>query len=741
ERQLVSSNSTSFPAASLDFLAFRFRKVPGAGRGMRMVRFRAARHLACFYCGKRSGLKNDGATRDFLCLYCDATNYLDENGEITDPPVATDREAEATTTQYAAPKQPAPTDSTFCQTCLKNQHLFTKSLAQYFPDDPTDPEYAQLERNYYRYRKGLEQRYPQVCDECAEKVEHRIRQAGYTAKTDHLRRMMDRSRDRKSTRRTTVLDWVNGLGRTTWRAGFVLQILWHLVIVAQVLQPSDGGMRDPDHVGFWARLVVGLKHATTVFLPEADTLIQGSIAAAFISAWWNPHFVQVNRGFTKHLLGFTQWYSFQGLIVFFRLAFRRVLAIKGGQAQSTHAQLSAHMAMAASMALIYVLAGKSIRVDTSPLFATYDKPVLPKQAVTPAKRKQEDSKTFSELFNDALESANGTPHKQPQLDLSPSPPSPKVLFNPSRPELGSETLPGNPGLPSTPSNRPQQVQYAEEMDWSPVLVASQHRAFAKQSSPNKGAGVLGQAPSQPESSNPFWYKVPAAPSNPARRLRNPSRAPEPKQEPVETNKAPFKSRHRETTQKKGADKASSGVEFRQPKFFAPAAGGDDASSLADLLNQSFSLSQEQDREEDVGTGNGGIWDGLQSRRKTSSSPNTCPDRATIRPVEPSILAGLLITWLLTLFIDIPYGLECQTAIMAAAGIIAIRVTGDTSEDVEPCSPPGPAAYILSALGIAELAAVCWVGSEAWNGETTEVGLYGAGVLAGMLGHQTLRHFV
>lgn len=45
-----------------------------------MARFRAARHLACFYCGKKSGIKYDGLIRDFLCLYCDATNYLDEVG-------------------------------------------------------------------------------------------------------------------------------------------------------------------------------------------------------------------------------------------------------------------------------------------------------------------------------------------------------------------------------------------------------------------------------------------------------------------------------------------------------------------------------------------------------------------------------------------------------------------------------------------------------------------------------------
>lgn len=54
-----------------------------------MARFRGARYLSCFYCGKRSGLKYDGVTRDFLCLYCDATNYLDEViARLQSPPTA-----------------------------------------------------------------------------------------------------------------------------------------------------------------------------------------------------------------------------------------------------------------------------------------------------------------------------------------------------------------------------------------------------------------------------------------------------------------------------------------------------------------------------------------------------------------------------------------------------------------------------------------------------------------------------
>lgn len=43
-----------------------------------MARFRGGKSLSCFYCGKKSGLKFDGTKRDFLCKYCDATNYLDE---------------------------------------------------------------------------------------------------------------------------------------------------------------------------------------------------------------------------------------------------------------------------------------------------------------------------------------------------------------------------------------------------------------------------------------------------------------------------------------------------------------------------------------------------------------------------------------------------------------------------------------------------------------------------------------
>lgn len=43
-----------------------------------MAPFKGNRYLRCFYCNRASKSRYDGLTREFLCLYCDATNYLDK---------------------------------------------------------------------------------------------------------------------------------------------------------------------------------------------------------------------------------------------------------------------------------------------------------------------------------------------------------------------------------------------------------------------------------------------------------------------------------------------------------------------------------------------------------------------------------------------------------------------------------------------------------------------------------------
>ncbi|KAG6040748.1 hypothetical protein E4U41_007188, partial [Claviceps citrina] len=702
-----------------------------------MPRFRRAKYLDCFYCGKRSGLEFDGTVRDFLCLHCDATNYLDQNGEITDPPVATDREATTAVqyVQYAAPQASAassssspPQDDIFCQACLKNQHLFTKSLAQYFPDDPSDPDYPELERNYYRYRRNLEKRYPQVCSDCADRAEARIRQAGYTAKTDHLRRMMTLSRDRKKKKVTTTrtqLDWIDALGKTLWRSGHVLQLLWHLVLMAQALPlqaQSDGGMRDPDDrsAAATATVLLSLRRAAES-LPAAETLMRWSVRTGLAAAWWNPYFVQVNRGFTRHLVGLRQWYSFQGLILFFRLIFPRGMADVddvGGQAaaRSGTAKLGAHVAMVSVMTVVslsfdvdfgcmYILAGRCIRVDTAPLFATSAVPSLAPNDATAhhRQRKEQDAKTFSELFNEALDSADAnapTPSGRDQ-DMTPPTQSP---FNATRPVRSSRGTANGMGWAETPRKRQQQqqqeqqFQYDEEMDWSPITpqqhggVGNDHLTPGLTLTRKNGFGKSefgAQTPSQGGSMNPFRLKVPAAPVEPARRLRSPvwsSAAVKQEQRP-ETGRVVFTrrssrghQRHEPSpSQASTSSEGSGGVEFKQPSFFAPQRDHDTSDSLADLLSQSFSLGHEQEAaapaeehtssRQDQDRGHVAALGKARGRGGVSSRPLATTPSARVE-LEQAILAALLAVWLLGMHVSSrpgSRGCEIQLGVLSAAG--------------------------------------------------------------------------
>ncbi|KPM45661.1 hypothetical protein AK830_g993 [Neonectria ditissima] len=685
-----------------------------------MPRLRGTRYLTCFYCGKRSNLKFDGSIRDFLCLFCDATNYLDESGDITDPPVATEREAPATL--YAAPRQssPAPSqsqDSIFCSTCLKNQRLFTSSLAQYLPDK-SHPDYDELNRNYYRFRKGLEERYPQVCDECAERVDARIVQAGYTAKTDHLRRMMDKTRGKRDDPgRTTVLDWANTLGRGLWWGGLVVQMLWHLSAVSDVLKHRDEGMYDPDDKSWPVLAVSGLAWVVE-FLPPADTLIKGAFTASLLSAWWNPQFVQVSRGFTRHLLGFTQWYSFQGLIVFFRFFFGRVLELDGGQAQSRGAQLSAHLVMAGVMLLIYILAKGSIRIDTTPLFGTHSTTVSPRQT-KPKPARREEPKSFSDFLNEALDSPTTKPQRD-TLDrpLTNSLPPPYPPINPIQTRESPFQMKSLGLSPQTPVQT-RQVEYSEEMDWTPTQSQSQHRAFSEMPS-SSATRAFGEAPVNPEGS-PFWYKVPAAPTTPAQRLRNPN-APILRTKPAPEERVLFRASDR--TKAKANEDDPNDVAFKPPSFFAAATENDETNSLADLLNQSFSLGQETEPGRSQ----------PKPSRWASANHRHAPQTQKPRSVEFIILACLLAVWLLTVAISVPFGRELQLAVLSAAGTIALRVTGETSKEAKSEAAPSTATYVSSVLSVVELAAVCLLGWEVWKGEVNS-DKYGIGVLVTMLGHQ------
>jgi hypothetical protein len=690
-----------------------------------MSRLRPGGFLTCFYCGKRSSTRFIRGLSKFDCEKCDATNYLDANGEITDPPVATEQVAPRNAPRNTASSRTATTtttrssaDSIFCDTCLKNQRLFTASLAQYYSsEDPGESESEGLDRGYYKFRRGLEKRYPQVCDACADRVGKAIEKAGYTAKTDHLRKMMDRSREARSVRKTTTpMDVIEVLGKWLWWAGFALQMLWHLRISLEVISEGEaGGMSDPDE----PISSIQLRHVAAL-LPSQDWLILNSLIAAVVSAPWNPHLVKVVRGFSRHLLGLQQWYSYQAIIIAMRFACRFVPDLDGGQFKP--ALLSAHVAIGCVMSLVYLQATQSIMVDTTPLFGAHKSTVSPKRdtSSTAPGTRQDDAKSFADVLNEALDSPGSA---EPEL------PPPRQLgrqglpsdwangdTNPYRQRQSPQRMLNGLNLSESPA-RPQ-TSY-EEMDWTPTREpqpAALPRAFKQ--SPIGAGGSFGQAPTHAEG-GPFWYKVPQAPLVPAHRMRNPPNQPSLRSS-TERGENIFFRRKTEEQHDGQNGRPNGGVSFQQPKFFANDKQNDEANSLADLLGSSFNMGPDED---DGPGNNGSVTKGsLHGRTKDSSTGGRVAAAKRHHPVvQIACLAGSLLVWLLSLSAPIAYTDEIRLGVLGVAGLTLMTLIQTRSTNA-------------AAITAVEMALLAWLAQEQWWKRTEDIGLHGLGLLATLLGH-------
>lgn len=238
---------------------------------------------------------------------------------------------------------PSSTSVPFCAKCLKNQHLLRTSLAQYLPD-PDDPEYEQLWKDYRRFRDNQERIYPQICADCEPKVRRALDQAAYTAKTDALRRLIERgNKNRKQVIRRGWLDIFDATGKWLWMAGLVLQLGWHISVL-KTLYPQSGEL-----VGAF-----GISR----FIPAAERLMRWSILSSVLSAWWNPRFMQVFRGFTKHISGISRWYFYQFVAVIMRALLQQSTFISNPDPSLLHTQLAAHL----------FAVGFAVLVSSSPLF-------------------------------------------------------------------------------------------------------------------------------------------------------------------------------------------------------------------------------------------------------------------------------------------------------------------------------------------------------------------------------------
>jgi hypothetical protein len=242
------------------------------------------------------------------------------------------------------------TNTTFCTTCLKNQHLLSASLAQYLPD-PDDPDYDEREKGLYRFRKNQERLYPQICAECEPRVRQRLEQAAYTAKTDVLRRMIDRcATARKSVKTRGWLELFDAAGRWLWIVGLVLQLSWHLV-VAHALLSKYFEWTGVDETLFTFRLL-GICGPLVDRLPTAERLLRWSTVASILGVWWNPRFGQIFRGFTRHISGVPKWYIYQAMAVAIRVVLPRAWDMTMPNPRLLNLQIASHGFAAAFTLLV-----------------------------------------------------------------------------------------------------------------------------------------------------------------------------------------------------------------------------------------------------------------------------------------------------------------------------------------------------------------------------------------------------
>lgn len=589
--------------------------------------------LYCHYCDCKSHLIFDGTVFQWDCSNCDASNYLDENGDITDPPVAPENSTPSAiryaTTYHSEPASSISDSNIFCALCLKNQHLFTSSLAQYYVDiNNNQLEQKNEDSDYHIFRQELERRYPQVCEKCEPAVLQRIKVADKTAKTDHLRLLMDKTRSGQLKKSENSFFSIQTLGRTFWNIGFYGQLIWNFTNVITIFFHNSSG-KTKDFL-----LHLGFDFLQPIFMVTTSrTWAFRTLLCSILSIWWFPKPKNCKKDFTKRITGIKTWYFLQFLTICLRIFFHYVISLEVFFSNTNSSKIIfAHIANSLVTILFAIRANGSIKVDVTPLWNSHLENIsLRPQSVSTF---DEKSQSMGDILNQ-IESGSTSLQTREMAPILPT--SHKIteeltssntsLFSQnSNPQLSGmrhgyqsnnipsfgkktndrmslSTLKATNEMPNrtTPSllqmseeeassylktgNVPSNCTF-EEMDWQSTQ--SSHRAFNPR--PKTNIQQFNHIPVSSESS-PFWFRVPAAPITPAQRLRNPPNQPNLLRPQEKTKQNFFKNMtksgkcHSELLPAKNDQNelVNYNMELSQPKFFPCETTGEAENMLADLL--------------------------------------------------------------------------------------------------------------------------------------------------------------
>ena len=231
----------------------------------------------------------------------------------------------------------------------------SQALASYLPP-PDAPDYAEYVKAEDEYLKGLEERYPQVCKRCEPRVQERIRAAGYAAKTDHLRRMMDRTRgygiEYRSSSWGSPLVTLGGVG---WFLSLAGQLLWNGLSLFKSTEEYHGLRDAQDSVSGTTCLQQVMRGSGSI--SDCTELLLSIVGPALLlgvlSSWWNPVLQESMRRKGARAIGIAEFYKLQGILLMARCVTWRYLP---------GADLSEQMIKAAHLSLLVLALIVSIRL-------------------------------------------------------------------------------------------------------------------------------------------------------------------------------------------------------------------------------------------------------------------------------------------------------------------------------------------------------------------------------------------
>lgn len=151
-----------------------------------------------------------------------------------------------------------------------------------------------------------------MCANCAPRVQERIRNSTYAAKTDALRRIMEKSR--QTHHKTSIsLSWrvlVVRIGGLVWWTSIAVQILWHVITALASIDHDLRLIVMPTIRDCASQMIIDRSMPSYCIL-SASEYVQKGLFGALATIWWNNKLAEKTGGRSLRLTGLQEHIKLQ----------------------------------------------------------------------------------------------------------------------------------------------------------------------------------------------------------------------------------------------------------------------------------------------------------------------------------------------------------------------------------------------------------------------------------------------